>query len=161
VDRPRRSLPFPENQSRTIAEPGIPEVRPLAGPIMAEPIWILDDLVVAIHHRQLAEHGGSAGIRSEQLLSSALAPPRNLYAHGTEPDIAALAAAYAFGIVRNRPFVDGNKRTGYVVCRTFLILNGYDLDAPADEKYLTIVKLAEGRHGDDELADWIRRHLRA
>ena len=88
---------------------------------MAEPAWIRDDVVVAIHRRQLAEHGGRDGIRDQGLLSSALARPRNLLgdADANPPDLADQAAAYAFGLVRNHPFIDRNKRTTYVVCRAF------------------------------------------
>jgi len=88
---------------------------------MKEPTWILDEVVEAIHLRQIAEHGGSEGVRDTGLLSSALARPKNLFAYSNpKPDLAALAASYAFGIVKNHPFVDGNKRTAYVVCGTFL-----------------------------------------
>jgi death-on-curing protein len=127
---------------------------------MKEPIWILPDAVLAIHRRQIAEHGGEDGLREAGLLDSALNRPKNLLAYGCpRPDLAALAAAYAYGIARNHPFVDGNKRTAYVVCRTFLLLNAHDLDASAADKYLSFLKLAEGSLGEDELADWLRRHL--
>jgi death-on-curing protein len=93
-------------------------------------------------------------------LASALARPKNLVAYSeTSPDIAALAAAYAFGITRNHPFLDGNKRTAFVVCRTFLILNHHDLSASQEEKYRTFLELAEGRFSEEELADWIRARL--
>lgn len=129
---------------------------------MAGPVWVRDDVVRAVHLRQLAEHGGAEGIRDEGLLASALARPKNLLAYSDEePDLSALAASYAFGIARNHPFVDGNKRTAFVVCRTFLKLNGHDLDASQEDKYLTFLKLAEGKLTEDELADWIRMHLRA
>lgn len=124
---------------------------------MTEPVWVRDDVVLAIHRRQLAEHGGATGVRDEGLLASALAKPKNLLAYSEEPpDLAALAASYASGIVRNHPFVDGNKRTAYVVCRTFLLLNGRDLSATSEEKYLTFLKLAEGALSESELAGWIR-----
>jgi death-on-curing protein len=125
-----------------------------------EPIWILDRVVVAIHRRQLAEHGGLEGIRDEGLLSSALARPKNLLAYSElPPDLASLAAAYAYGIVKNHPFVDGNKRTGYVVMRTFLRLNGCDIEASSAEKYQIWVELADGKLSEAELAQWIRNHL--
>ena len=127
---------------------------------MKEPVWVLPDAVMAIHRRQIAEHGGEDGLRDAGLLDSALNRPKNLLAYGDpKPDLPALAAAYAYGIARNHPFVDGNKRTAYVVCRTFLLLNGHDLDAPAPDKYLTFLKLAEGSLRENELADWLRRHL--
>jgi death-on-curing protein len=127
---------------------------------MQEPVWILDDVVPAIHRRQLAEHGGAEGIRDPGLLASALARPKNLLSYSdTPPDLSQLAAAYAWGLARNHPFVDGNKRTAYVVCRTFLKLNGRDLDASQEEKYLTFLHLAEGRITELDLATWIRGHL--
>jgi death on curing protein len=129
---------------------------------MREPVWVRDDVVLAIHRRQLAEHGGSEGTRDPGLLDSALARPKNLLAYSAEePDVALLAASYAWGLVRNHPFVDGNKRTAYVVCRTFLKLNGQDIDAPQEEKYLTFLRLAEGRLTEQDLAGWIRDHLMA
>ena len=88
---------------------------------MKEPIWISEPLVLANHQRQLAEHGGLDGVRDAGLLSSALARPKNVWAYGGDAaDLSALAASYAFGLARNHPFLDGNKRTAYVVCRTFL-----------------------------------------
>ena len=127
---------------------------------MAVPAWIRDDVVVAIHRRQLAEHGGAEGIRDQGLLASALARPKNLLAYAdADPDLAELAAAYAFGLVRNHPYLDGNKRTAYVVCRTFLKLNGTDLVAAQEEKYAAFLRLAEGRLSEAKLEDWIREHL--
>ena len=127
---------------------------------MTKIIWLLEETVTAIHHRQVAEHGGSEGMRDEGLLSSALARPQNLLAYGEpRPDLASLAAAYAYGIARNHPFVDGNKRTALVAARTFLILNGVDLDATQDEKVLTFLNLAEGVISEEELADWIRKRI--
>ncbi|HEY7214671.1 MAG TPA: type II toxin-antitoxin system death-on-curing family toxin [Thermoanaerobaculia bacterium] len=127
---------------------------------MREPVRVRDDVVLAIHHRQLAEHCGGEGIRDPGLLDSALAGAKNLLADSTEePDLALLAAAYAWSLARNHPFVDGNKRTAYVVCRSFLRLNGRDLDASPEEKYLTFLRLAEGRLTEQALAAWIREHL--
>ena len=102
----------------------------------------------------------SEGLRDEGLLSSALARPQNLLAYSKPvPDLAALAAAYAFGIARDHPFVDGNKRTALVAMRTFLLLNEVDLKASQDEKYLTILSLAQGKLTEAELADWIRQRI--
>ncbi len=124
-----------------------------------EPVWIRDDVVRAIHRRQLAEHGGSEGVRDAGLLDSALARPKNLFAYAdAAPELAALAAAYAIGIIKNHPFVDGNKRTAFVVSRTFLVLNGVDIDATKEEKYRTFMKAAAGMLTQDELADWFRVH---
>jgi death on curing protein len=127
---------------------------------MTEIIWLLEETLTAIHHRQIAEHGGSEGLRDEGLLSSALARPQNLLAYGeSPPDLASLAAAYAYGIARNHPFIDGNKRTALVAARTFLILNGGDLIATQDDKVLTFLKLAEGSISEEELSDWIRERI--
>ena len=125
-----------------------------------EPAWIRADVVRAIQLRQIAEHGGLAGIRDEGLLASALARPRNLHHYSDpKPDVAALAASYAFGIVKNHAFLDGNKRTGFVVARTFLLLNGQDIRATQEEKYIIFLKLAEGGLSEEELAVWIRGKL--
>ena len=123
---------------------------------MDDPIWISLELATAIHQRQLAEHGGADGVRDAGLLDSALGKPRHLFAYSDPtPSIPRLAAAYAFGIARNHAFIDGNKRTAYVVCRVFLLLNGYDLTAPPIERYTTFLKLAAGELGEDELAGWL------
>jgi len=128
---------------------------------MAEIIWLLEDAVKAIHQRQIAEHGGTPGLRDEGLLKSALARPHNLLAYSEQdPDFAQLAASYAHGIARNHPFIDGNKRTALIAARTFLLLNGRDLEASQEDKYLTFVRLAEGVISERQLADWIRRNLK-
>ena len=128
--------------------------------MMPEIIWLLEEAVRAIHERQISEHGGSAGLRDEGLLQSALARPQHLMAYSDPPpDLAALAASYAFGIARNHPFIDGNKRTALVVARTFLLLNGTNLEASQEEKYMTFLRLAEGSVTEEELAVWIRRSL--
>jgi death-on-curing protein len=127
---------------------------------MQEPRWIQEKVVRAIHLRQLAEHGGLEGVRDAGLLSSALARPRNLFAYSNpKPDIAALAASYAFGIVKNHPFVDGNKRTAYVTFRTFIKLNGQDIDATDVEKYRTFAGVADGTLDEQHLAEWIHSQL--
>jgi death-on-curing protein len=129
---------------------------------MLQIVWLLEETVIAIHQRQISEHGGSEGLRDEGLIASALARPQSLLAYAQPPpDLAALAAAYAYGIARNHPFVDGNKRTALVAARTFLLLNGVDLQASQDEKYLTFLELAEGTLTEEQLADWIRNHLTA
>jgi death on curing protein len=127
---------------------------------MLKIVWLLEETLTAIHHRQIAEHGGSEGLRDEGVLLSALARPQNLLAYGEPaPDLASLASAYAYGIARNHPFVDGNKRTALVAARTFLILNGVDIEATQDDKVLTVLSLAEGAISEDELADWIRKRI--
>jgi death-on-curing protein len=121
--------------------------------------WLLIDRVLAIHRRQIAEHGGAAGVRDMGLLESALARAQNIHLYEPKADIALLAAAYAFGIAKNHPFTDGNKRTAYVVMETFLIRNGFELHAPMPEKYVTFLGLAEGTLSEDELAGWLRERI--
>jgi death on curing protein len=124
-------------------------------------VWLEKGLVRAVHDRQVAEHGGSAGVRDEGLLESALARPQQLHAYGDPaPDLADLAAALAFGLARNHPFVDGNKRTAHVAYRTFLELNGAELAATDEDKYVAMVALAEGKLAEREFAAWLRERLR-
>jgi death-on-curing protein len=126
---------------------------------MNEPRWLQAKAVLAIHSRQLTEHGGMAGVRDPGLFDSALARHRNLFAYGQPPpDLALLAAAYAYGLIKNHPFVDGNKRTAYVACRTFLKINGQDFEAPDVEKYQTVIRLADGTLSESEFAEWLRQH---
>ncbi len=123
-------------------------------------IWIDQSLALAIHDRQLAEHGGSAGVRDQTMLASALARPQQLHAYGEPPpDLAALAASLAFGLARNHPFVDGNKRTAHVCYRVFLALNGADLMVTDEQKYVTMLGLAEGSLPEAEFATWLRQHI--
>ncbi len=123
-------------------------------------IWIEKPLALAIHDRQLAEHGGGTGVRDAALLDSALARPQQLFAYGDPPpDLAALAASLAYGIARNHPFVDGNKRTAAVACETFIRLNSGALQADDLELYPVYIALAEGSLTEDELAAWLRAHL--
>jgi death-on-curing protein len=120
---------------------------------------VLEATVLAIHNRQIAEHGGRGGIRDIGLLSSALARAQNILAYKPKADIVELASAYACGITKNHPFIDGNKRTALIVTRTFLRLNGFDIKASQEEKYLTYWKLAEGTLSEKELIAWIRESL--
>jgi death-on-curing protein len=125
-----------------------------------EPTWLREDVVLAIQRRQLAEHGGREGVRDPGLLSSALARPHQILAYAEpSPDLADLAAAYAFGILKNHPFIDGNKRTALVVARTFLRLNGQNLAASPVAKYRAVMSLAEGQLSEKEFAQWLRDHL--
>ena len=125
--------------------------------MMKEPRWISKKTVLTAHSKQLAEHGGSDGIRDETLLESALAKPQNVFAYEEDADIFRLAASYAFGIGRNHPLVDGNKRTALAASTGFLVLNGWDLNAPREEVYLTFLSLAEGSLSETDLAEWFRR----
>lgn len=127
---------------------------------MAKIVWLLEETVIAIHDRQISEHGGGVGLRDEGLLASALARPQNLLAYAQpRPDLADLAAAYAYGIARDHPFVDGNKRTSLVAARAFLLLNGVNLEASQDEKYLIFLSLSQGTLTEEQLADWIRKRI--
>ena len=117
--------------------------------------WLSEKLALAIHDEQIAEHGGASGVRDLGLLQSALARAPNLAAYGA-PDIAALAAAYGFGLARNHPFVDGNKRTALVLTELFLTLNGYDLGADDAACVKTILALAEGSLSEEEFVEWVR-----
>ena len=125
---------------------------------MNEPMCVLKRAVFASHSEQLAEHGGSDGIRDETLLDSALAKPQNVLAYGDAPDIFTLAASYAFGIARNHAFIDGNKRTANVVSEGFLYLNGWSIDSSKKEKYFTFLHLADGSLSEEEMATWFRHH---
>ena len=127
---------------------------------MVDKDWIWVDLKVALaaHEEQLAEHGGASGVRDLNMLESALARPLNLVAYG-EPDVAELAASYAFGIAKNHPYVDGNKRTAAVVSETFLVLNGYELTCSDVEMVTTFLALAAGELTVEALADWFRTHI--
>jgi len=128
--------------------------------------WLRLDAVLAMHKRQIAEHGGSDGVRDLGLLESALARPLDLAALETDADIAALAATYAFGIMSEPravatglPFNSSNKRTALVAMRTFLLLNGHTLTATPEDKYLTILTLASGDLSEEDLAQWLRDHI--
>ncbi len=124
----------------------------------AEPEWLGLDLVLAVHDRQLAEHGGPAGIRDSGMLESALARPINSWSY-RETDLASLAADYAFGVSRNHPFVDGNKRTAWVLARLFLRLNGVELVFDQSEAVRIMLALAAGEVSEDELAAWFRERI--
>jgi death-on-curing protein len=120
-------------------------------------IWLNRQALLAAHDEQLAEHGGLSGLRDEGLFSSALARPENLAAYG-EPDVFALAAAYGFGLARNHPFLDGNKRVAAIATETFLALNGHALDVDDAAFVMTFLSLAAGELEEDAFADWLRTH---
>ena len=125
---------------------------------MSQWVWIERRVVIAAHNEQLAEHGGATGTRDQGLLEPALARAENLVACG-DPDVAALAAAYGFGIVRNHPFVDGNKRAALIATELFLALNGFELVVGDVECVITILALAAGELEEVEFAGWLREHL--
>jgi death-on-curing protein len=122
-------------------------------------VWVIESVVLALHEEHLAEHGGAVGICDRGLLESALFRPRNLVNYG-EPDLAALAAAYGFGLARNHPFIDGNKRTAFMVIELFLALNGQELIADDPSCVITMLRLAEGSLSETEFADWIRANTK-
>lgn len=124
----------------------------------AEPIWLDLEDALAVHDRQLAEHGGPGGVRDPNGLESALARPVNLHAYG-QPDPAALAAAYAFGLARNHPFADGNKRTAWVMARLFLAINGVALRFQPEDAIGAMMALAAGELSEEGLADWFRERM--
>lgn len=120
--------------------------------------WIDARVVLALHAEQLRAWGGGDGVRDHGLLESALARPQNLADYG-DPGLAALAASYAYGLAKNHPFVDGNKRTALVVCETFLIDNGAALEATDAELAVLFEELAAGELSEDELTEWLREHI--
>lgn len=127
---------------------------------MQEPRWISLDATLHLHTAQIAAFGGSDGVRDLGLLDSALNRPRNLFFYSEEPvPYSRLAASYCFGISRNHPFVDGNKRVAYVVARTFLIKNGHDLAASYEDKLETMLAVASGEMSEESLTDWFARHV--
>lgn len=123
-----------------------------------EPHWLDAAVALAVHDRQLAEHGGGSGVRDSALLESALARPLNRWAYGDD-DRCALAAAYAFGLARNHPFVDGNKRTAWVLARLFLALNEVRIAFEPEHAIDVMLRLAAGELSEEEMADWFRQRV--
>ncbi|GAB4525240.1 MAG: type II toxin-antitoxin system death-on-curing family toxin [Pleurocapsa sp.] len=121
---------------------------------MLEPIWITEKIVLAIHEDQLAQHGGSSGIRDENLLGASLARPKHIFTYGN-PTIFDLAAAYSYGIAKNHPFVDGNKRTAFMVMYTFLGLNDYWLEVPEPEVVIKMEGLTTNIETQESIAVWL------
>ena len=119
--------------------------------------WLDASVVRAVHEEQLAEHGGAVGVRDAGLFESALARPMQLAAYGG-PDAAALAATYGWGLAKNHPFIDGNKRSAFVAVELFLALNGWDLTASDADCVLTMLRVAGGEIGESDFAEWIRGH---
>ena len=126
--------------------------------VAREPFWLDPSVINAVHEEQLAEHGGASGLRDAGLLESALARPRQWATYG-EPDLAALAASYGYGIARNHPFVDGNKRTAFGAVELFLVLNGADLTADDASCTLTMLSVAAGDIDEAAFVGSIRSHL--
>ena len=129
---------------------------------MQDPIWIREIEALAFHAQQIALFGGSDGVRDRGLMSSALARPKNLLAYAeTAPTMAELAAAYAYGISSNHPFLDGNKRTAMQVAFVFLEVNGVSVTATQEEAFITFLRLAAGEIAEAELALWFAEHTTA
>lgn len=116
-------------------------------------------MVDAVHTDQLREHGGLPGVRDEHALESALARPQQRWHYGQEVDHATLAAAYAFGLVKNHPYRDGNKRIGFLALVTFFGVNGLRFDAPEPEVVVEMLMLADGKLSEEQLAAWVRSHI--
>ena len=125
-----------------------------------QPRWLSRLVVDAIHADQVQEHGGLPGVRDENVLESALARPRQKWAYGNERDLSALAAAYGFGLVKNHPYRDGNKRIGFLAVATFLGINSHDLDVTDADVVGEMIGLAAGDRTEADLAGWIRAHLK-
>ena len=123
--------------------------------------WLSKSTVLAIHNEQLAIHGGSSGIRDKGLLDSALVRPYNRFLYSSGVETEDLAASYAFGITRNHPFMDGNKRTAFVAASAFLLLNGKDLIASESDVVKTFQKLAEGTLSENELVLWFKKNTKS
>jgi len=128
---------------------------------MNEPIWLDRQSVILLQAESLAQHGGSSGIRDAGLLDSALTRPINKWNYNSEADLATLAAAYGFGLARNHPFVDGNKRIAFIATALFLRLNGYRLSSTALDEIQTMLQLAAGELSEEEFAVWIRNHTKS
>jgi death on curing protein len=122
---------------------------------VSDPVWIDERDALALHDRLLALDGGAVGLRDEALLESALARPRQLLAYGKRPDMVALASAYTAGILHNHPFIDGNKRTGFLVGVLFLELNGYRFSATEEDATHAVLGLAAGTLDETAFADWM------
>ncbi|CAD5979171.1 Toxin Doc [Planktothrix rubescens] len=124
---------------------------------MNEPLWISEAIVRVIHQDQIQQHGGSLGLRDENLLSASLARPRHLFAYG-QPDLFDLAAAYGYGLAKNHPFIDGNKRTAFMVMYVFLGLNQYLIEVPEIEVVQIMEGLATDQETQETLAQWLRKN---
>lgn len=125
---------------------------------MKEPRWVSMTLILAVHADQVKEHGGSPGVRDKGLLDSALSRPRNRFGYDSESDLCDLAASYGFGIARNHPFIDGNKRIAFQAMYLFLGLNGLRIDAPEEEVVAVMLALASSELEEPELAAWLKDH---
>ena len=126
---------------------------------MKEPYWLTREECLALHEMMLSQHGGSEGLRDDNMLESALAKPRQLFAYG-KPTMSDLAASYIFGLVKNHPFIDGNKRTGFMLGAGFLERNGYEFHASEAEAVVRTLALAAGELSESEFAAWLKANSR-
>jgi death-on-curing protein len=124
-----------------------------------EPIWLSREIVTALHADQVREHGGQLGLRDDGLLESALARARQRWNYEPDSDLASLTACYGFGLTRNHPFLDGNKRIGFVAMNVYLILNGYEIEAPEPKVVLVMLAVADGSLSETELTAWVREMM--
>ena len=123
---------------------------------MDEPTWLSRPMVEAAHHDQVQEHGGLLGVRDDGLFESALARPRHRWSFEPETDLPSLAASYGFGLVKNHPFLDGNKRIGFVAMNMFLLINGFEIEAPEPEVIAVMLQVADGSLDEPGLVDWLQ-----
>jgi death-on-curing protein len=123
---------------------------------MDEPIWLSRPMVEAAHHGQVQEHGGLLGLRDDGLFESALARPRHRWSFEPDTDLPSLAASYGFGLVKNHPFLDGNKRIGFVAMNMFLLINDFEIDAPEPEVIGVMLQVADGTLDEPGLVEWLR-----
>ena len=123
---------------------------------MTEPSWLTRTMVEAAHYDQVREHGGLLGMRDDGLLESALARPRHRWSFEPEADLPSLAASYGFGLIKNHPFLDGNKRTGFVAMNMFLLVNGFEVEAPEPEVIAVMLQVASGTLNESGLGEWLR-----
>ena len=123
---------------------------------MTEPSWLTRTMIEAVHYDQVREHGGLLGVRDDGLLESALARPRHRWSFEPEADLPSLAASYGFGLIKNHPFLDGNKRIGFVAMNMFLLVNGFEVEAPEPEVIAVMLQVASGTLNESGLGEWLR-----
>lgn len=126
---------------------------------LIEPKWVTQEVIIALHDRQIAEFGGVSGVRDLGLLQSVIARPQNAFYYSQVISLTKLAACYAFGIAKNHTFVDGNKRTAFMSCYLFLLKNGFIIKASEEERFISILSLANGSISEEEFANWLEEHI--
>lgn len=126
---------------------------------LIEPKWVTQEVIIALHDRQIAEFGGASGVRDLGLLQSAIARPQNAFYYSQVISLTKLAACCAFGIAKNHAFVDGNKRTAFMSCYLFLLKNGFIIKSSEEERFISILSLANGSISEEEFANWLEEHI--